>query len=77
MPYETIIWTDANVPHLAAHGVTQDEFEQALVSAVAIEQSRSSDRMVAFGYTTTGRRLACVYEIVDELTIHPITAYEV
>ena len=41
------------------------------------EKSRSSDRLVAFGYAGDGRKLACVYEMIDDFEILPITAYEV
>jgi hypothetical protein len=42
----------------------------------SVEQSRSSDRLIAFG-EVDGRYLACVYEMIDETTILPVTAYEV
>jgi hypothetical protein len=28
------------------------------------------------GYTTAGRYLICVYELIDDVTVYPITAYE-
>jgi hypothetical protein len=41
--------------------------------------SRSSGRPITFGYTSSGRYLAVVWEHVDDnpLTIYPITAYDV
>jgi hypothetical protein len=42
-----------------------------------VERSRSSDRLVAFGYADDGRKLVCVYEMIDEATVLPVTAYEV
>ena len=39
--------------------------------------SQSSGRPCAFGYTPDGRYLICFYEMLDELTILPVTAYEV
>ena len=44
---------------------------------VRVESSRSTGRPIAFGYTDAGRFLACVYELIDESTVYPITAYEV
>ena len=40
--------------------------------------SRSSGLPTAFGWTSTGRHLAVVYELVDDdpLTLRPVTAYE-
>jgi hypothetical protein len=41
-----------------------------------VGQSRSSDRCIAFGETSTGKYLACVYEFFDDATVLPVTAYE-
>jgi hypothetical protein len=40
--------------------------------------SNTSGLPTAFGWTSTGRHLAVVYEIVDEdpLSLRPVTAYE-
>jgi hypothetical protein len=37
----------------------------------------SSGRPVVFGDTNAGRRLMVVYELVDDETIYPVTAYDV
>ena len=42
-----------------------------------VDQSRSSERSIAFGEASTGKYLACVYELIDEATVLPVTAYEV
>ena len=39
--------------------------------------SRSSGRPCCWGETADGRRLFCVYEFLDDITIIPVTAYEV
>lgn len=41
--------------------------------------SRTSGLPTVFGWTTTGRHLAVVYELVDDdpLTLRPVTAYDV
>jgi hypothetical protein len=41
--------------------------------------SRSSGLPTVFGWTSTGRHLAVVYELVDDdpLTLRPVTAYDV
>ena len=80
----TIIWDlpdepDGNVQHLLEHGVMTDEAEEVLLdpdSSRAV--SRSSGLPTAFGWTSTGRHLAVVYELVDEdpLTLRPVTAYD-
>jgi uncharacterized DUF497 family protein len=81
----TIIWDlendpDGNVQHLAQHDVSIDEAEEVLLdpdSSRAV--SRSSGLPTAFGWTSTGRHLAVVYELVDDdpLTLRPVTAYDV
>ncbi|HVR74044.1 MAG TPA: hypothetical protein VMT52_06915 [Planctomycetota bacterium] len=82
MPYTQILWDldtdpDGNVQHIAGHGVSKDEVGQVLASPVAIDVSRSSGLPIAFGFTTTGRYLAVIYEELDPDTAFPITAYEV
>jgi hypothetical protein len=67
VPFFLFIWNDLIEQHLAAHGVTPDE----------AGQSRTSGRPVAFGGTSTGKYLACVYELLDETTVLPVTACEV
>ena len=40
-------------------------------------ESVGSGRPVVFGLTNAGRHLMVVFEIVDDSTVYPITAYEV
>jgi uncharacterized DUF497 family protein len=76
MPIYEFFWYDENREHVEEHGVTLDEFEAVVCDPVDVDKSRSSDRLVAFGYGDDGRRLVCVYEMVDEVTVLPVTAYE-
>jgi hypothetical protein len=81
----TIIWdleddADGNVQHVREHDITIEEAEEVLLdpgSSRAV--SRSSGLPTVFGWTSTGRYLAVVYELVedDPLTLRPVTAYEV
>jgi uncharacterized DUF497 family protein len=81
----TIIWDleddpDGNVQHLEQHDVTIEEAEEVLLDPQSSRAvSRSSGLPTAFGWTSTGRHLAVVYELVDEdpLAFRPVTAYEV
>ena len=57
-------------------GITLEEFEAVVSSPLRTKKSRSSDRLIAFGYTSDGREVACIDEKVDELTVIPVTAYE-
>jgi uncharacterized DUF497 family protein len=77
VPYYFFVWNDEIEEHLAQHGVTPDEFEDVVCDPDEVDRSQSSDRSIAFGETSTGKYIACVYEVLDRATILPVTAYEV
>ena len=78
MPYfHVFLWDGENDEHVAQHGVTTEEFEYVVLNADSVDRSHSSGRPIAFGTTESGRSLACIYEIIDEIYCYPITAYEV
>jgi uncharacterized DUF497 family protein len=77
VPVFLFVWNDQIEEHVAEHGVTPDEFEEVVCEPDEVDQSRSSGRAIAFGETSSGRYLACVYEFLDETTVLPATAYEV
>jgi hypothetical protein len=80
----TILWDleddpNGNVQHLREHDVTIDEAEEVLLDPQSSRAvSRSSGLPTAFGWTSTGRHLAVIYELVDDdpLTLRPVTAYD-
>jgi uncharacterized DUF497 family protein len=78
MPYFTFFWNDHIEAHLADNDVTPEEFEEVVSSPDRIGDSDSSGRPMAFGYTTAGRFLVCVYEMIDEdeIGVLPVTAFE-
>ena len=76
MPYFIFFWTPEAEQHIAAHGVTRREFEEIVTQPTHTRISRSSGNPIAFGRTSAGRYLACVYEIIDDITVLPVTAYE-
>lgn len=76
MPYFEFIWDGENEEHLEEHGVTLAEFVEIVTRPERLETSRSSGRCIAFGRTSTGKLLACVYEQFDEIQVYPVTAYE-
>jgi hypothetical protein len=49
----------------------------ANVPTAALDVSESSERSMVFGYTVAKRKIAVVYEVVDAITVYPITAYDV
>lgn len=77
MPHFFMVWNDEIIEYLSQHGVTPDEFEEVVLNADKIQHSRSSGRPIVFGPTSTGKFLACVFEMIDDISIIPITAYEI
>ena len=59
------------------HGVTPEEFESVVDTSGMRGRSRATGRPCCWGNTPDGRYVICVYEYIDEMTILPITAYEV
>jgi hypothetical protein len=77
MPYYFFIWTPEIEEHLAEHDITPGEFEEVVSNPDYEDVSRSTGNPLAFGLTTDGRYLCCVFRRLDNDTIEPITAYEV
>ncbi len=81
-----IIWDleddlDGNYRHIVdGHDVTADEVDEVLLDrGNETETSRSSENSITFGWTSTGKFIAVVWEHVqdDPLTIYPVTAYPI
>lgn len=77
MPYHFFVWTEEVIAHLAEHHIAPGEFEQIVCDPLSEDTSHSSGGPVAFRYTDDGRSVMCVYELIDDDTVLPITAYEV
>ncbi len=77
MAYFEFLWTDPIVEHVDEHGISTEDFEDVVCRPVSTAKSRSSGLPAAFGYTQDGRYIIAVYEMLDETTIIPVTAYEV
>jgi hypothetical protein len=77
VPFFDFIWLDAVLDKLAEREISADEIE-AIISHPEFEDlSRSSGLPVAFGHLMDGRLVIVVYRWVDQVTVQPITAYEV
>jgi uncharacterized DUF497 family protein len=76
MPFYFFLWDEAVVEHLAEHDVTPAEFEEIVQWSRDRGTSASSGRPLAGGFADDGRLIICVYELIDETTVLPITAYE-
>lgn len=70
---------DGNIQHLAEHDVSIEEAQEVVNRPADVDISRSSERPIVFGWTSTGRFLAVVYETVEEdpMTVYVITAFDV
>jgi hypothetical protein len=80
-----VIWdlesdVDGNLYHVREHGLTAEEVEEILREPTnPTGVSRSSGRPITFGWTSTGKYIAVVWEIVerDPRVVYPVTAYVV
>lgn len=77
MPYFEFIWSREATRHIADRGISRQDFEAVVLQSVLRGRSRRSLLPVAWGYTMDGRYVIAVYEQIDEITVIPITAYEV
>jgi len=71
---------EGNYRHILEHDVTPDEVEEVLGNrSNPTATSRSSGSPITFGWTSTGKYLAVVWELVEEdpRVVYPITAYPV
>jgi uncharacterized DUF497 family protein len=78
--WQQIIWNEepgGNVAHIEEHGLTVEDVEHVLANPDSEEVSDSSGLPCVFGTTPDGRFIIVVFELIDEETINPITAYEV
>jgi uncharacterized DUF497 family protein len=76
MPFFLFYWTEENIEHLEEHGISPDEFEEVVSDPDETDVSRSTGRPMALGETSSGKYIACIYEMLDETTVYPVTAYE-
>jgi uncharacterized DUF497 family protein len=77
MAWVEVLWTDANRRHIAEHGIHVAEVEHVLRHPLQTTVSRTTGRPVAVGLTPAGRGVLVVYDWLDDVTVYPITAYDV
>ncbi|MDZ4659748.1 MAG: hypothetical protein SH868_19410 [Bythopirellula sp.] len=75
MPHYDFLWNDEIIDHIAQHGVTPEEFECVVRNPQRLETSESSGLPIAFGPDSAGEIIACVYDVHQEITVIPVTAY--
>ena len=71
------LWTDEIISHLAEHAVMPEDFEYVLDHPIKKGKSDSTGRPCVWGYTEDGRFVVAIYRELDEVTVQPVTAYEV
>jgi uncharacterized DUF497 family protein len=77
MPWYDIVWTDEIEEYIGQHGLELDDVRHVLENFDSEDVSRSSGRPIRFGDIPDGREIAVVFEWIDDVTLCPITAYEV
>ena len=77
MAYYFFVWTPEIIAHLAEHEVTPEEFEDVVSESDYEDVSRSTGNRIAFGRTSAGRFLCCVFKRFGNEMIEPVTAYDV
>jgi hypothetical protein len=81
MPWYEVFWNyedaDGNVAHIAENGLTPEEVDFILMDPEETAISRASGRPIAFGFLPDGRYVCVVYEVIDESTLYPVTAFEI
>jgi hypothetical protein len=71
---------DGIVQHIAENDLTVEEVEDVLLNPDNdVQVSRTTGRPITFGWTSTGRHIAVIWEtVIDEpRTVRVRTAYEV
>jgi len=75
MPWYDFFWYDENLKKISEHGITPEEFEEVVMAASSTEDSNTGSDMVR-GETSARRFLVCIFTMIDDMTVMPITAYE-
>ncbi|MBB03253.1 MAG: hypothetical protein CMJ47_11445 [Planctomyces sp.] len=75
MPWYDCIWSPEVLDKIASRGVTVDEVEFVVENPEMEGLSHSSKRPLVEGYAHTGRYLVVIYEMIDDVTVMPATAY--
>jgi hypothetical protein len=76
MEWLDVYWDAETEAYLEQHSISRAEFEEVVRNPIGEDSSDSSGRPIRFGYSK-GRKIAVVYEMIDDVTVLPITAYEV
>ena len=79
MRIDEIIWPEERIEHIARHGVTPDEVEEACFGKSLVQRAKSEGENPVYyllGQTTAGRYLFCVVIRFPDGNGYPVTARE-
>jgi uncharacterized DUF497 family protein len=77
MEVETFVWPDDRIDHIARHGVTPEEVEQACRGRPLVQRAKSQGENPVYyvlGQTDAGRYLFCVVIRFPDGVGYPVTA---
>jgi len=77
MEFDVFVWPDDRIEHIARHGVTPEEVEEACCGRPLIQRAKSlGDNPVYYvlGQTDVGRYLFCVLIRFPDGVGYPVTA---
>ncbi len=77
MAFFEFIWADPVLEKLAERDISPHDVEEIIAKPDGQDVSRSTGLPVAFGALADGRFIIVVYRWIDQVTVQPITAYEV
>lgn len=77
MAYFDFLWLPRVLDKLAERGIPPEDVEDVIKFPETSGVSRSSGRPIAWGHTSDGRCILAVFDKLDEITVQPITAFEV
>ena len=79
MTIDQLIWPDDRIEHIAGHGVTPEEVEQACFGKSLVRRAKSEGENPVYyvqGQTEAGRYLFCVVIGFPDGNGYPVTARE-
>ncbi len=75
MAWFDFFWTAAAIAKIEEHGLTTEEVEYVVQYPEDTETSRRTDRLIARGVCYNGKYIAVAYEMIDKVTVMPVTAF--
>ncbi|MBL4884735.1 MAG: DUF4258 domain-containing protein [Planctomycetaceae bacterium] len=76
MTWFDFFWTPESIAHIAEHGITPEEVEYVIQYPESTDLSRTTGSKLAEGEAANGKYIIVIYDMIDEVTVIPVTAYE-